>query len=87
MVLQYKDLTKDEKQRIIEVYPYAALQRLMQATAAYSYLSLEKGKRWFLKFLPVAVERIRFWLDETGRFPGLARVIAESAERIEKFRL
>ena len=80
-------LTKDEKQRIIEVYPYAALQRLMQATAAYSYLSLEKGKQWFLKFLPVAVERIRFWLDETGRFPGLARVIAESAERIKKFRL
>ena len=48
----------------------AALQRLMQALGAYGFLGHVKGRREYLDFIPVAVQRLRAQVDRIGAVGG-----------------
>ena len=61
----------------------AALQRLMQALGAYGFLGHVKGRREYLDFIPVAVERLRAQVvqidvvgGEVGSPPAMPRLRA-----------
>jgi aminoglycoside/choline kinase family phosphotransferase len=50
----------------------AACQRLLQAAGAYARLGYGLGKTWFRPFLPIAIERLCWVLDQSpmkGRYP------------------
>jgi aminoglycoside/choline kinase family phosphotransferase len=53
------------------VYVLSGIQRNMQALGAFSFLSREKKKRWFLKAIPRALVYLREGLDEAGTFRKL----------------
>ncbi len=61
--------------RFLESFPYNALQRLLQATAAFSYLSKVQGKTWFEKFIEPALSRISEWLEMLDEFEILRYVV------------
>lgn len=46
-----------------ESYPYNAIQRLLQATAAFSYLAFVKGKSEFSKFILPALQKAKQFTD------------------------
>ncbi|MFO0752646.1 MAG: hypothetical protein U0411_04895 [Thermodesulfovibrionales bacterium] len=53
------------------------LQRHMQALGAYGFLSVEKGKKYFLKHVPEALRHLK---EETalakGEYPELYRLVS-----------
>lgn len=53
----------------------AALQRLMQALGAYTFLALIKGKKHYLKFIPEAVSAIETHLEFCESFPVLKHIL------------
>jgi aminoglycoside/choline kinase family phosphotransferase len=53
-----------------------AAQRLMQALGAYGNLSIHKGKEWYRDFIPVAIERLWFVLNNLPEFPAIAQVVS-----------
>lgn len=53
---------------VSDSYPYNAIQRLLQATAAFSYLSFVKGKNEFAEFILPAMRRT---ISFTSFVPGL----------------
>lgn len=53
-----------------------AAQRLMQALGAYGNLSIHKGKEWYRDFIPVAIERLWFVLDNLHELPAIAQVVS-----------
>lgn len=44
----------------MRIYDRAVIQRLMQAMGAFCYLAYEKGKHYFLDYLPRAEEQMKF---------------------------
>ncbi len=59
-----------------------ATQRLMQALGAYGNLSIHKGKEWYRRYVPAALERLLRVLDECAEFPVIRGVVAACAERL-----
>ncbi len=47
------------------IYPLAAIQRLMQALGAYGFLGIKKNKSQFLKYIKPALERLVHILETT----------------------
>jgi len=45
-------------------YPYLAIQRNLQILGAFSYLSDVQGKKWFLDYIPSALESLERLLEE-----------------------
>jgi len=45
------------------VYPYLALQRNMQILGAFAHLSIAKGKKEFVAYIPPAVKRLKAQLE------------------------
>ncbi len=45
-------------------YPYLAIQRNLQILGAFSYLGGVLGKRWFLDYIPTALESLERLLEE-----------------------
>ena len=56
-----------------------ARQRLMQALGAYGFLGVEKGKPAFLKYIPVASERLAALCEKNEEWQPLARTVREAA--------
>jgi len=54
------------------------LQRHMQALGAYGFLAVEKGKKYFLKFVPEALRLLREDLSEAGDAYGALRKLVET---------
>ena len=73
-----------ERKILLDSYPYHALQRLLQATAAYAYLSRVQGKWRFEKFIIPALQGIIRWLSEINEFPILSDVIQQSLTTVGK---
>ena len=59
-----------------------AAQRLMQALGAYGNLGLNKGQPDFLRYIPVAVERLQEIAVERGAAPSLAPVLSLRDSRV-----
>jgi aminoglycoside/choline kinase family phosphotransferase len=45
-------------------YPYLAIQRNLQILGAFSYLGYVQGKKWFLDYIPPALESLERLLEE-----------------------
>lgn len=66
----------DEK-RFLESLVACRLQRHMQALGAYGFLSVVKGKSYFLKHVPEALRLLKLDVDEArSEYPELARLTA-----------
>lgn len=64
-----------DRKSLSESLTFLRLQRHMQALGAYGFLSMVKGKRYFLKYIPEAVRLLKegiFLLRE--KFPGIYRL-------------
>ena len=48
----------------IRYYPYLAIQRNLQILGAFSYLGNVQGKKWFLGYIPPALESLEGLLEE-----------------------
>lgn len=71
-----------EQPHFRRIYQFCILQRLMQALGAYGFLGLKKGKRQFLQYIPVAVERLDQVLAEVEGLDGLKVVVQQSKNRV-----
>jgi len=82
--LENSILNLTERKILIDSYPYHALQRLLQATAAYAYLSRVQGKLRFEGFIIPALQGIIRWLSGINEFPILDDVIQQSLATVRK---
>lgn len=69
--------------RLNNIY-YAAIQRLMQAIGAYCNLSMNKGKKRYLKFIRPAVVGLHYIYERVPQYPSLASQAALILENITK---
>ncbi|MBN1906883.1 MAG: phosphotransferase [Deltaproteobacteria bacterium] len=74
-----KHINPDAYESFIRYFLYIAVMRLLQALGAYSFLSLKKGKKYFEKYIPVALRSLIYVLDEISdnRLSRLLGVIKE----------
>lgn len=63
---------------------YAAIQRLMQAIGAYCNLSMNKGKKRYLRFVRPAVVGLHYIYERVPQYPSLASQAALILENITK---
>jgi aminoglycoside/choline kinase family phosphotransferase len=61
-----------------------AAQRLMQALGAYGNLSIHKGKQWYKAYIPVAIERLWFVLNNLQQFPAIAQVVSACKDSLKR---
>ena len=59
-----------------------AMQRLMQALGAYSFLGLAKGHKHFLKHVPAAMKSLRHIVTEIDGLAELQNTLAACSERV-----
>lgn len=45
-------------------FPYIAVMRILQALGAYSFLSMNQGKKQFKQYIPIALKSLKSLLDE-----------------------
>ncbi|TES91500.1 MAG: hypothetical protein E3J87_07640 [Candidatus Cloacimonadota bacterium] len=57
------------------IYVLSAIQRNMQALGAFSFLSLVKKKRWFIKAIPQGIKYLKEGLDEINDFKSIREII------------
>ncbi len=58
-------------------------QRLMQALGAYTNLVLNKGKKQYNEFIPVALSRLSWVLEQMPRYPAIAEVVLLCKTKLE----
>ena len=59
-----------------------AMQRLMQALGAYSFLGLAKGHKHFLEHVPAAIRSLRHIVTEIDGLAELQKTLAACSERV-----
>jgi aminoglycoside/choline kinase family phosphotransferase len=59
-----------------ETFTLAGIQRTLQALAAFAKLGMRKGKTRFLDSIPSGIDLLEEGIRESGRFPGLAAMVA-----------
>lgn len=64
------------------VYRKVSIQRLLQALGAYGKLSLDDGKRVFLKYIPSALRLLNRTLEEGDGFCRLRRLVDQMMQKI-----
>lgn len=69
-----------------DTFTLAAIQRTMQALAAFAKLGLRRGKPRFLDSIPSGLDLLEGALEESGRFPGIRKLMQDVRARIEKGR-
>jgi aminoglycoside/choline kinase family phosphotransferase len=74
LLKQHTDAYRSEKD-FRKVYVLSAIQRNMQALGAFSFLSMVKGKKWFLRAVPGALAYLQEGLDEAGGFKALRNTV------------
>jgi aminoglycoside/choline kinase family phosphotransferase len=73
--------TPINRQAFFECLAICRLQRHMQALGAYAFLSAEKGKSFFLKFVPEGLRLLKEDLTESaGAYPAIAAVVESLKE-------
>lgn len=83
----FTERTREDRGRFLELYPFVAAHRLMQALGAYAFLGLQRDKPTFLAHIPVALRL----LEETvatiaADAPRLAATVAEARRRVAAVR-
>ena len=78
--LSESNLSKCLRNNLICTYDYAALQRLLQAIAAYSYLSQVKKKEWFATNIVPALERCLEICSSHKEFYALQKILTHALE-------
>lgn len=63
--------------KFLMVYRYCAVQRLMQALGAYSFLGLKKGKKEFLQYIPNGLKKLKSILEEQDGLIGIKDVVKD----------
>lgn len=81
----FSKLNHLQVKKFLNSYPYNVLQRLMQVTAAFAYLSSVQNQSWFQQFIPVSLYRIKSTLEELQEFPRLQKVITRCFIKLEEF--
>ena len=82
--LDVSGLSDSEKRRLLEAYPFNAIQRLLQATTAFAYLSKLQGKDWFERFIITALDSVEYFIKLENKFPMLMYFIGEAKYHIGK---
>ncbi len=81
----FSKLNYRQMKKFLNSYPYNVLQRLMQATAAFAYLSSVQNQSWFQQFIPVSLCRIKSTLEELQEFPRLQKAITRCFIELKEF--
>lgn len=82
-----KDLVDLDTEAFREQYFHLALCRNLQILGAYGYLTKIKGKDYFARFIPKAVESLRRRLAERpGTFPRLEGLVKNLPEAVARLR-
>jgi hypothetical protein len=68
----------------IRKFEAVRLARSLQVLGAFGHLGIRKGKRQFLEYIPFAVDRLAYYILQTGqgRFPRLAKLAADIRRRL-----
>ncbi len=61
----------------------AAIQRNLQALAAFAFLGFVKKKKHFLESVPRGIDLLEESVDESGEFPAIKAIISESREKLD----
>ena len=75
--------TGEDLVRFLELFPFVAAHRLMQALGAYAFLGLQRGKPAFLAHIPVALRLLEETIAPLAEAaPLLAALVAEARLRL-----
>jgi len=81
----YKEKQAEKARKVADQFEdtlkLCAIQRLMQALGAYSFLGLVKGHKHFLKYMPAAMKSLHSVAGQLTGLDQLERTLAELLER------
>lgn len=69
-----KDIKPDANESFNKYFLYIAVMRNLQVLGAYSFLSMNQGKKYFEKYIPIALKSLKGLLDEISH-PRLSPLI------------
>jgi hypothetical protein len=70
----------------LQFYRWTAISRLMQAAGAFSFLGHKKGKKAFLRYIPVGVQRLHTMLQMGSDLHHLRKATADALEMLDAYR-
>ncbi len=73
-------ITEESFEEYIEKFTLAAVQRNLQALAAFTFLGFRKKKEIFLKSIPRGIEMLEESIVEYGGFPAIEVILREYRE-------
>ena len=78
-------LTELNPEKFLACYHYCALTRNLQILGAFAYLSKEKGKKHFERYIPAAVRSLKANLAADGQreFPALSAITQKICNHME----
>jgi aminoglycoside/choline kinase family phosphotransferase len=65
----------DARERCKRIYRYCAVQRLLQATGAYAFLGIKKGKEDFFKYIPTGIRNLKSVLGNCAELLGICELV------------
>lgn len=73
-----------DKKRFCLCYKYCAITRNLQILGAFGYLSRVKGKTYFERFIPAAIESLKYNLSavEDTQFPRFKSAVSKITEKV-----
>lgn len=71
-----------DTRRFLEVFELAGLQRNMQTLGAFAFLSLHKGKREFIAFIPTGLAYLSQALARLPDYPALADLVDKACRHL-----
>jgi hypothetical protein len=75
--------TRSEQPQAARAFHLCAAQRLMQALGAYANLSIHKGKDWYRRCIPLAIDRLDGMVRGIDGFNSLRQIITECRGKLE----
>ncbi len=73
-------ITEGTFEEYLEMFTLAAIQRNLQALAAFAFLGYQKKKEIFLKSIPRGIEALEDSIAESGKFPAIGAIIRDYRE-------
>lgn len=66
---KYRHVVHVDKQKFAETFQYCRLFRNFQMLGAFAYLSQTKGKKSFQKYIPIALDQLKYQLSQWSLAP------------------
>ncbi|MBN2183918.1 MAG: phosphotransferase [Candidatus Krumholzibacteriota bacterium] len=73
-------ITEETFEEYLEKFTLAAIQRNLQALAAFAFLGFEKKKESFLESIPRGIDTLEDSIAESGKFPAVESIVRQYRE-------